>query len=211
MTERGAAPGIPRLAREALAAHLLAGLAMAAVLGRGLATNPDAAGRMRFVAGHQVLWSLAWLSWTAAAFTILRLFRALSSRYGPELAAWLTVAAVGFDLSAQLLEALACPLFAARGLAGGFLEADRTAVVLTGGFANALYTLAAGVLAWRARRAYPGWVSLSAGGVVAGGAALSAAAYANSPAGLFWSNALLVPCLVAWLAGLAIGVATNDS
>ena len=206
MTDRGAAGRIPRLAREALAAHILAGLAMAAVLGRGLATNPDAASRMRFVAGHRALWTLSWLCWTAASFTILRLFRALAARHRVPFAVMLTVAAVGLDLSAQLLEALACPLFAARGLSGGFLEADRTAVVLTGGFANALYTLAAGGLAWRARRAYPNWVSLSAGGVVFGGAALSAAAYADSPAGLFWSNAALVPCLVAWLWGLAVSV-----
>ena len=186
MTEAARDARVSRLAWEALAAHLIAGLAMALVLGRGLATNPDAPARLRFVAGHPALWTLAWLTWTAAALTILRLFRALAERHGAPLAAWLTVFAVGLDLSAQALEALACPFFARRGLIGGFLEADRTAVVLTGGWANALYTLAAALIAWRARAAYPRWVFAAACGVALGGAALSAAAYADSPPALFW-------------------------
>ena len=40
--------------------------------------------------------------------------------------------------------------------------------------------------------------------VVTGGVVLSAAAWADSAAGMLFANVVLVPCLLAWLAGVAI-------
>ena len=51
---------------------------------------------------------------------------------------------------------------------------------------------------------YPRWIQAAGFGVVAGGATLSAAAWADSATGMLFANVVLVPCLLAWLAGVAI-------
>jgi hypothetical protein len=87
--------------------------------------------------------------------------------------------------------------------AAGLLVWHRAAVVLTGFMANGLYTVSALLLVWASRRAYPRWIQAAGFGVVAGGAILSAAAWADSAAGMLFANVVLVPCLLVWLAGVA--------
>ena len=201
-----------RLARAAfvsLVCHLAAGLAMAFILARGLATNPDLADRLRFLDEQRWLWRAGWSSWSLAAASVLYFFWALveAHREDPTASAPLlrravplTVAAVACDLSAQAIYLWLVPGAPAKAL----LAWDRRAVLLTGLLANGLYTTAAGLLAWACRASYPRWTGAAAALVVAGGAWLSAAAWADSVPGMFWSNILLVPALLAWQAGVGL-------
>jgi hypothetical protein len=114
-----------------------------------------------------------------------------------------TVAAVGADWTAQAFEMFVLPGLARAGNAPGFLAWHRAAVLLTGFLANGLYTASALLLVWTSRRAYSRWIQMAGIGVVAGGSILSAMAWADSAAGMFFANVLLVPCLLLWLAGVA--------
>jgi hypothetical protein len=200
-----------RAAWLALFAHLVAGLAMLLVLRLGLETNADLADRLRFVGQKRLLWSLGWLSWTAAAATILNFYsvfalahrRLGAARVALRSAVLLTVAAVAADWTAQGLEVFLLPGLAAAGNLPGFLGVHRSAVLLTGCMANGLYTTAAALLLWASRRAYPPWVALAGLGVVVGGVALSAGAWGDSAVTMLVANLVLVPSLLGWLAGVA--------
>lgn len=195
----------------AFAAHLVAGIAMALILSHGLETNADIVSRLRFVAERRLLWTAGWLSWTAAAVTILllnaRFAAAHRSRGVPpallRAAVGLTVVAVAADWTAQAIEVFVLPDLARAANATGFLAWHRTAVVLTGFLANGLYTTSTLLLVWASRRAYPQWIRAAGFGVVVGGSLLSAAAWADSATGMLLANVVLVPCLLAWLAGVA--------
>ena len=121
----------------------------------------------------------------------------------------LAAAAIAPDLAAEAIEMGVLPAIAERAMQtneaiGLFMSFHRTAVMMSGYVANGLYSISALILAWTARRAYPAWVS--AAGLATGcfGIALSAAALADSAAGMFWTNVLLVPCLLLWLAGVMV-------
>ena len=188
-----------------LAVHGVAGAAMALVLWRGLATNPDLADRVAFLDEHRALWRAAWATWNVAALSILWFYRCFARRESTSpLAAWvlpLTLVAVTADLSAEAIYMGVVPGLPADAL----LVWDRRAVLLTGFFANGLYTGVAGLLAWIARARYARWVGAAAAAVVVAGAGLSAAAFFGSVPGLFWTNALLVPAIVAWQLGVIFG------
>jgi len=200
----------------AFAVHLLAGLAMALVLRRGLETNADLGDRLRFVGGSRLVWTAGWICWTVAALTILNFYarfaaahRSLGVSPAPlRTAVLLTVAAVAADWTAQAVEVLVLPGLAAAADAARFLAWHRTAVLLTGFLGNGLYTLSALLLVWASRSSYPRWIQIAGFGVVAGGAALSAAAWADSAAGMLRANVVLVPGLLLWLAGVAASAAT---
>lgn len=180
--------------------HLVAGLAMALILRRGLDTNPDLADRLRFLSEHRGLWRAAWGTWNLAAFSVLAYFFAFvrAHRLG-RLALFIGAAAVTTDLTAEAIEMWVLPGSAM----GSYLVYHRAAVLLTGGLANGLYTSASAILVWSSRREYPAWTVGAGLCVGAGGAWLSAAALAGSASGMFWSNAVLVPCLLAWQSGVA--------
>ena len=206
---------LSRAAWLALAVHLVAGLAMALILRRGLETNADLTDRLRFVAGSRVLWTGGWICWTVAALTILNFYARFAAAHrsrgvspAPLLAAvWLTVAAVAADWTAQGMEVLVLPGLARAADAAGFLAWHRSAVLLTGFLANGLYTLSALLLVWATRSRYSRWIPIAGFGVVAGGTALSGAAWADSVAGMLWANVALVPSLLLWLAGVAAAAA----
>ncbi len=194
----------------ALIAHCVAGAAMLLVLGRGLETNPDLAGRLDFIRDHRILWTLAWLCWTLAGASILYFYhrfvqahKIALARFG-RLALGLTIVAIAFDWTAQGIEVFLLPDFSLQGAAASFLIWHRRAVLLTGGLANAFYTSAAFILILATRRAYPRWTVRAGWGVVLFGTGLTAAALLDSTLGLLASNAGLVPCLVVWLAGVAL-------
>jgi hypothetical protein len=203
---------LSRAAWLAFAVHLIAGLAMALILRHGLETNADLTDRLRFVARHRLAWTVGWLSWSVAAVTILNFYARFAAAHqsrgvspAPLTAAVrLTIAAVAADWTAQAVEMFVLPGFAHAGNATSFLLWHRAAVVLTGFLANGLYTVSALLLVWASRRAYQRWTRAAGFGVVTGGAILSAAAWADSAAGMFFANVVLVPCLLAWLAGVAI-------
>ena len=193
--------------------HLAAGFAMAWILRHGLETNADLPDRLRFIVERRAWWTAGWLCWTLAAVTILNFYarfavahRALAP-VALSLAVWLTVAAVAADWTAQAVEVLVLPGLARAADATGFLARHRTAVLLTGFLANGLYTSSALLLVWASRPAYPRWIQGAGFGVVAGGTALSAAAWADSASGMLWANVVLVPSLLLWLAGVAASAA----
>jgi hypothetical protein len=208
---------LTRLRIAAIAAfwiHLLAGAAMVLILRCGLETNPNLHDRLVFIANHRALWIAGWLTWTAAAFAIFYFYKTFSSAHGlGKLALFLTAAGMVADLSGQKIE-LALPGLAGRvlGLNAGideFMKFHRAAVMLSGYFGNGMYSISALILAWRTRHLYPPWVS--AAGIATGcfGLALSAAALKDSASGMLWTNFFLVPCILVWLAGVALGNPTR--
>ena len=191
-----------RAAWVAFAAHLLAGTALALILRHGLETNPDLAGRMRFLAEHRTLWISGWLTWNVAALSMLWFSVSFAEAHGGlRIAVALVSAAVAADLGAEAIEMGVLPSLS---VSSEFLTWHRVCVMLTGYLANGLYTFASILLAWKARREYPGWVSALAVGVALFGTLLSASALAGSTKGLFWSNAGLMPCLLGWMVGVAL-------
>jgi hypothetical protein len=194
-----------RAAVIALFVHLVAGLCMAIILRRGLETNPDLPDRLAFVASHRLLWSAGWLSWTAAAIAILYFYIAFSDAHQlkSRFAVYLTVVALGPDLTAQAIEIGVLPGLA-HAAPESFLLMHRSAVVMSGYFGNGLYSLTALILVWSSRRVYPVWVS--AFGFLVGifGLMLSVTALMDSAAGMLWTNVVLVPSLLIWLAGVAL-------
>ena len=206
-----------RAATVAFCLHVLAGMAMAVVLRHGLETNPDFHDRLNFLVNHSVLWTFAWLTWTAAALAILYFYAAFASAHEagqvwkPVLrgAVLLTVAAIGPDLAAQAIEIGVLPAMANRILNANtgaelFLSLHRAAIMMSGYVANGLYSLSALILAWSTRNAYPVWVYGAGLAVGCFGLMLSAAALMDSANGMFWSNVLLVPSILFWLAGVAL-------
>ncbi len=203
---------LQRAAWASLAIHLIAGLAMAIVLRRGLETNPDLGDRLTFLAQQPGLWRCAWLPWNAAALSILYFFFALDRAHRGSafrLALVLTAAGAVCDLTAEAIEMVLVPGLARRvmdepnGLAS-FLLTHRRAVLLTGFLANGLYTTAVWAAVLASWKEYPRWVAAAGIGVGLAGYWLSAAAWVGSTSGLFWSNVVLVPCLLLWQAGMAL-------
>jgi predicted DCC family thiol-disulfide oxidoreductase YuxK len=210
---------LSRAAFVALALHLLAGAAMALVLRRGLETNADLLDRLRFLAEHAGAWRAAWLAWSLAALSILYFYaqfaRAHSESGSPaRVAVLLGAAGVVADLSGEAIEMVSLPDLAATALATPgalqlFFARHRLAVLLTGFLANGLYTAAAVLLCWTGRRAYPRWTLAAGLGVGVSGVWLSAAALIGSTAGMFWSNVVLIPCIVLWLTGVAVAASVR--
>ena len=209
---------LSRAAWLAFTVHLLAAVAMALILRHGLETNADLTGRLRFVAEHRLSWTAGWLSWTVAAVTILNFYVRFAAAHRSRgvapaplrTAVLLTIVAVAVDWTAQAFEIFVLPGLARSANASGFLAWHRAAVVLTGFLANALYTLSALLLVWASRSAYPRWIQLAGLGVLAGGRLLSAAAWGDSAAGMLFANIVLAPCLLVWLAGVAVNSLRNE-
>ena len=192
-----------RTATIAFCLHLLAAGAMALILRNGLETNPNFLNRVSFIVDHGALWSFAWLTWTAAAIAILCFYAAFTSFHQTgEIALWLTIAAIGPDLCAQAIEIGALPQIATR--ADLFVTLHRIAILMSGFVANGLYSASALILTWMTRRVYPGWMSVAGIATGLSGFALSAAAIVNSADGMLWTNVVLLPCLLVWLAGVAM-------
>ena len=199
-----------RTALLAFAVHLVAGVCMALILSRGLETNSNLQDRLAFITDHHELWTFAWLTWTAAALAILYFYAVFVEAHSvaPRLAVLLTVAAIGPDLAAQSIEIGVLPSLV--GQQELFLLLHRMAVLMSGYVANGLYSLSAFLLAWSTRRAYPNWVWGAGVTVAVSGFGLSAAALFNSTVGMFWTNVLLLPALLVWLAGVAYGRVNID-
>jgi hypothetical protein len=189
--------------------HLIAGVAMALALGRGLETNPNLQDRLNFIVHQRALWIGGWLTWTAAAIAILYFYNIFSSahRLGRP-AVLLAAAGIAADLSGQAIEIGVLPGLAARILALNagihqFITFHRTAVMMSGCIGNGMYSLSALILAWSTRRAYSIWVCSAGLATGCFGLALSIAALMDSVSGMFWTNVFLVPCILLWLAGVA--------
>ena len=129
-------------------AHLIAGLSMVLVLRRGLETTTDLQARLSFLVNHSEIWTLAWLTWTAAAIAILYFYFAFNEAHKLEsrIAVLLTVAALGPDLSAQAIEIGLLPSLARQVMNASsspeiFLLIHQITVILSGFVANRLYNI----------------------------------------------------------------------
>ena len=211
-----------RAAWIALVVHLAAGIAMAWVLRHGLETNPSLSDRLRFLVDRRSAWTAGWLTWTAASISILYFFISISWAHQADgrthretlgLIILLAIAGVACDVAAQAVQIFIVPGLAHSALGEAdrsrevelFLAVHRRSVVLTGYIANGFYTLSTILVAWASRHAYPRWVwGTGLLGVGTAGVCLSAAAAAGSVAGMVAANAFLVPCIVVWLAGIAL-------
>jgi hypothetical protein len=189
--------------------HLIAGAAMALILRNGLETNASFQDRLRFLVDDGELWTFGWLTWTGASVAILYFYLEFATAHETgHLPVLLTAAGIAADISGQAIEIGILPAIAERVVVTNvgsdlFNAFHRTAVMMSGFAANGLYSVSAIVLAWSARKTYPGWIS--AAGIATGcfGLCLSAAALADSVAGMVATNVLLIPCLLLWLAGVA--------
>jgi hypothetical protein len=188
--------GNPQLRNAALLAlvlHSIAGIGMALVLGEGLATNSDVQARLNFLVNQKAAWTLVWLTWSAAAISILYfylVFASVATMPVLRLAVFLAAAGIGPDLAGQAIEIGVLPAVAGRALISSadrdvFFLLDRVAVMLSGYLANGLYSMAAIVLSWFTRQMYPATVWVAGLVVGSAGLILSAAALLDSVPGMF--------------------------
>jgi hypothetical protein len=202
---------LQRAARAAFCIYVVAFGAMALILVRGLETNTEMQSRLDFLVNHRALWTFGWLTWTGAALAILYfyvMFAAAHSESGAStstlrFATLLIAAFVAADLSAQAIEIGVLPDLARKPDVQLFVLLHRIAVMIGGGVANTLYSLAAGIVAWSTRSVYRTWVSSAGMAVGASGLVFSVAAMMNSATGMFWGSVLQLPSILLWLAGVA--------
>src|SRR5262245_19938690 len=201
----------------AFATHLAAGLGMALVLRQGLEPT-DLRDRLMFLVDHRWPWTVAWLAWTASALAILYFYMAFDEAHGlsARFAVCLTVAAIALDFSAQAVEIGVLPFLAAQlpgtnGTQPLFLTFTLVAIMLSGFLTNGLYSAAALLLTFSARRIYPAWISGCGFAVGGFGAGLSVAALLDSANGMVWANVFLVPTILLWLAAVALNSRIENS
>jgi hypothetical protein len=195
---------------------------MATVLRYGLETNPAVLDRVEFLQQHRLAWTLGWLTWQAAALSILWYFFCFVRAHQPQsadenpvlkLAVVLAAAGIVPDLIAESLWMAVLPELAkgvSKTPAADFTQLERfellhrCAVVLSGYLANGLYTLATIIATWSTRRTYA--LPITASGMAVGvfGTVLSASALVNSASGMFWSNVGLLPAILIWQVGVAL-------
>jgi hypothetical protein len=208
----------------ALVIHVLAGLAMLFVLRQGLDTGGSLNDRLTFMTEHRWEWTCGWLPWNAAALSILYLFHTFARAHGAQdrvaaqyltFAVIVTATAVPCDLSAETIQMALLPSLSANLLNNPgashdlFLALSRLSILLTGFLANALYTIAFLILILATRKRYNLAVVALGCIVVLTGVYLSYACLVASVSGMFWSNAIMLPCLVFWLLFVASSAANK--
>jgi hypothetical protein len=201
----------------AIATHFSGGVSMLVILRHGLETNANFNDRLHFLVEHKTLWIAGWIPWSIAALSILFFYvcfarahknsTSLSRVIGP-VAVLLSVVGAAFDLTAQWIEMTRIPDLALKALSDPFnmefLSVHRKAMMFTGFTANGLYSLSALLLAGMTWSFYANWIRIAGLSVGILGLAASAAVFVNSVAGMFWANAILVPCILIWQAGVAL-------
>jgi len=200
--------------------HFVAGLFMAIVLRNGLDTAnlPD---RLSFLSEQWTLWFIGWLTWNLAALAILYFYFCFANAHSENnkhanllhFAVLLTASGMAIDFCAEAIEVGVIPNLAQMILVHSgnvaetaqqiFLALHRTAVMMTGCFANELYTVSAAILVYATWKHY-NWLVRSEGCLlVIGGSWLSIACLFNSVSGMFFANLILLPMLILWLLTIA--------
>jgi len=177
------------------ALNFAAAVALLLVLAPATPLVADPAQRLVYVGTHLVEWRLGWLTWVAAALSLLAFYwwwRArVDGSYVP-----LVLAALGLvaDVTAELILIV--------GGAEAYLTASPFAFALTGGVANGLYTLG-GIgltLATPLSRFARGWAAV----MWAAGIALSAGAVTNVAVVTAGATAVLFALFCPWCVYLAV-------
>ena len=173
--------------------NLVAAGALALLLRPGTEVVSDAAGRIAYISGHELLWRAGWACWIAAALSLLAFYawwatRLPDWRWG---VAALVIASTGlvFDLTAESLLI-------------GWLPKDYAAVapaasLLTGGPGNGLYTVA-GALLTLATPGLKGWFAIWTWTIWGAGFGLSVFTFAGNFVGVAVCSAVLFALFCPW-------------
>jgi hypothetical protein len=173
--------------------NLVAAGALGLVLRPGTEVVPDAASRIAYISGHELLWRAGWACWIAAALSLLSFYawwatRLPDWRWGT---AALVIASTGlvFDLTAESLLI-------------GWLPKDYASVapaasVLTGGPGNGLYTVAGALLTF-ATPGLKGWFAAWTWTIWGAGFGLSAFTFAGNFVGVAVCSAVLFALFCPW-------------
>ena len=176
---------------------------MVTVLRPGLpAADSTVASRLGYIAGSLVPWTLGWLLWHAAAFSLLVFYVALAVRWwgGAPIRCGVAVlcatAGLAADISAEALYVGLVPHLDPT----AFATFEPVAGMLTGYVGNGLYTVAGALLTWAGAAELPRHLVALSVPVWLAGIGLSAATLGGSAAGQFVSTAILMPSFVLWSA-----------
>ena len=181
------------------AANLIAAICLATILRPGLpGQGRSGAERVSYISRHIWVWRLGWISWHAAALTLIALFvvLALHERDRTPALAVLALSCAGAGLAADL-SAEAALIALLPGLSGtAFVHAERAALLITGDVANGLYSLAGLFLTLAMWRSIGPGLRAVAMVVWIAGFALSAATIVDSTTGEAAATAIVMPAFV---------------
>ncbi len=192
-----------RIAYATAALNLTAALTMLLALRPGLPVPGSlVSDRIVFVTRNRGLWWAGWLTWHAAAVSLVLFLLLLAARFSRQAPARAVIAAVvsivglSADLSAEAIYMGVAPwLDEPR-----FRLAEAVGGILTGYLGNGLYTLAGILLTWAGARELPRSLLLLAVPLWSVGLCLCAASLVHCPLGQFWSTAVLMPLFILWAA-----------
>ncbi|HYF11381.1 MAG TPA: hypothetical protein VEC09_03685 [Actinomycetota bacterium] len=192
-----------RVAYLAAATNLAAGLVMLVALRRGIpAGEGELTRRLEYVSEHTLVWRIGWVTWMAAAITLLAFLAVLSVRWRERspvmctLALLCAAAGLAADLAAETILVVVAPGFRGEIFALG----ESIAIGLTAFLGNGLYAVAGILLTLAGRRELPQSLLALAAAVWGSALWLSAAALVSSETGQFASAAVLIPLFVLWAA-----------
>ncbi len=177
------------------ALNLAAALALLFVLAPATPLVADPVQRLEYVGTHLLEWRLAWLTWIAAALSLLWFYWWWRDRIGGSHVA-LILGGLGLlaDVTAELILVI--------GGVETYLTSSPFAFALTGGVANGLYTLCGiGLTIATPLRA---WERAWAAVMWAAGIALSIGALANVPLVTAVATAVLFALFCPWCLYLAV-------
>jgi len=171
------------------------------------------ADRVAWVDAHHALWWAGWITWHAAAISLLGLYVGLSLLWRvhapllSRLALLVAAAGLASDLGAEAVYMGVMPGMGKEAFGVG----EVYAAVMTGYLGNGLYAVAGVMLTIAGAREMPRTVSTLAWLVWADAAWLSAAALTHSAFGMFWSTAVLEPLFVGWTVLLAHSIRSTKT
>jgi hypothetical protein len=173
--------------------NLVSAGALLLILRPGTEVIPDPAQRIAHISGHELLWSLGWASWIAAALSLLAFYAWWATR----LPRWrwavaallIAVAGLLFDLTAESLLIAWLPK--------DYGTVAPLASLLTGGPGNGLYTVAGAVLTL-ATPGLKGWLRAVTWTIWAAGFGLSAFTFAGNFTGVAVCTGILFVFFCPW-------------
>ena len=174
--------------------HVLAMAALVFWLQGGLTGS----GAHEYTTRHATVWRLGWAVWMASAISLVLFYNWWCARL-PEAGGWpVVIAGVGvvFDLWGETM---------LMSHASGSVDplGSATAMLLTAGAANGLYTLA-GILLMLSTRGLPGWVRALMWTTWIAGIAMTVLALADSVDGIVVASAVLFPVFVVWVTWMGL-------
>lgn len=206
LDERRAGGRLRRATPWACAAiNALAAMAMLFVLRGGTEVIPSTTRRAVYIAEHAGLWRAGWAIWMIAALSLVGFY----AWWG----AWIPSKRLATAAFVIAILGIACDLLA-ESLFIGWLPARIESLaplgsLLTGGAANALYTIA-GVILTLGTRSLRGLLRVCAWGIWISGFALTVWTVSGNVAGVTISTAVLMSLLCPWVAAFGWKMARDD-